>query len=61
MIDKILTKPLALIGMIGSRKNTIGKKLERKLNLQFYDSDKILEKRKTLNIIDINEFMRENT
>ncbi len=57
MIKGIITKPIVLIGMMGSGKSTVGKKLARKLNLQFYDSDKVLEEREALNIIDIHEFM----
>lgn len=53
----MITKPIVLVGMMGSGKSTVGKKLARKLNLQFYDSDKILEEREALNIIDIHEFM----
>ena len=59
MIKKILTKPVVLIGMMGSGKSTVGKKLARKLNLQFYDSDKVLEDREALSIVDIHDFMGE--
>ena len=59
MIKKTLTKPVVLIGMMGSGKSTVGKKLARKLNLQFYDSDKILEEREALSIVDIHDFMGE--
>ncbi|MFQ3307140.1 MAG: shikimate kinase [Candidatus Midichloriaceae bacterium] len=52
-----ITKPIVLIGMMGSGKSTIGRKLARKLNLRFYDSDKVLEEREGLNIMDIHEFM----
>ena len=45
--------------MMGSGKSTVGKKLARKLNLQFYDSDKILEEREALSIVDIHDFMGE--
>ena len=45
--------------MRGSGKSTVGKKLARKLNLQFYDSDKILEEREALSIVDIHDFMGE--
>jgi len=59
VIKKILTKPVVLIGMMGSGKSTVGKKLARKLNLQFYDSDKVLEDREALSIVDIHDFMGE--
>ena len=45
--------------MMGSGKSTVGKKLARKLNLQFYDSDKVLEDREALSIVDIHDFMGE--
>ncbi|WPX96917.1 Shikimate kinase [Candidatus Bandiella woodruffii] len=53
----MIIKPIVLVGMMGSGKSTVGKKLARKLNLQFYDSDKVLEEREGLNIVDIHEFM----
>lgn len=59
MIKKNFTKPIVLIGMMGSGKSTVGRKLARKLNLQFYDSDKVLEEREGLSIIDIHDFMGE--
>ena len=52
-------KPLVLIGMMGSGKSTVGRKLARKLNLQFYDSDKVIEDREALSIVDIHDFMGE--
>jgi shikimate kinase len=51
-----VTKPIVLVGMMGSGKSTIGKKLSRKLNLQFYDSDKVIEDREGLSIVDIHDF-----
>lgn len=57
MIQKVITKPIVLVGMMGSGKSTIGRKLARKLNLQFYDSDKMLEEREGLSVMDIHEFM----
>ena len=57
MIQKVITKPIVLVGMMGSGKSTIGRRLARKLNLQFYDSDKMLEEREGLSVMDIHEFM----
>lgn len=54
-----LNKPIVLIGTMGSGKSTIGKRLAYKLNLQFYDSDKIIEEREGLSIIDIFDFRGE--
>ena len=59
MAKIIFTKPIVLIGMMGSGKSTVGRKLARKLNLQFYDSDKVLEEREGLSIVDIHDFMGE--
>ena len=49
---EFITKPIVFIGMMGSGKSTIGKRLARKLNLQFYDSDKVIEEREGLSIVD---------
>ena len=57
MIREVIIKPIVLVGMMGSGKSTIGRKLARKLNLQFYDSDKMLEEREGLSVMDIHEFM----
>jgi shikimate kinase len=54
-----IKKPIVLIGMMGSGKSTIGKRLAYKLNLQFYDSDKIIEEREGLSIVDIYDFRGE--
>ena len=43
MIRDVITKPIVLVGVMGSGKSTIGRKLAKKLSLQFYDSDKMLE------------------
>lgn len=56
----ILKKPIVLVGMMGSGKSTIGKKLAYKLNLQFYDSDKMIEEREGLSVIDIYDFRGED-
>lgn len=52
-------KPIVLVGMMGSGKSTVGKRLAHKLNLQFYDSDKIIEEREGLTINDIYEYKGE--
>ncbi len=46
--------------MMGSGKSTIGKRLAYKLNMQFYDSDKVIEEREGLSVLDIFEFRGED-
>jgi shikimate kinase len=41
-----------LIGFMGSGKSTIGRKLARHLNIEFYDIDKLLEQQKGLKVAD---------
>jgi shikimate kinase len=55
----LIRKPIVLIGMMGSGKSTIGRRLAGKLNLQCYDSDKIIEDREGLSVMDIFEFRGE--
>jgi shikimate kinase len=55
----LIKKPIVLIGMMGSGKTTIGKRLAYKLNLQFYDSDKSIEEREGLSVIDIFDYRGE--
>lgn len=54
-----LKKPVVLVGMMGSGKSTIGKRLAYKLNLQFYDSDKLIEDREGLSVLDIYDYRGE--
>ena len=55
-LKELLDKPIVLTGIMGSGKSTVGKKLARKLNLQFYDSDKVIEEREGLSVVDIHDF-----
>lgn len=56
----IVNKPVVLVGMMGSGKSTIGKKLANKLNIQFYDSDKVIEEREGLSVLDIHDYRGED-
>ena len=48
-----LNKNLILIGMMASGKSTIGRLLARKLNLKFFDTDFIIEKKTKMKIVEI--------
>ena len=50
---------IAIIGHMGSGKSTIGRILSKKLNWNFYDSDKEIEKKEKLKINDIFEHKGE--
>jgi len=50
-----LKKNLALTGMMGVGKSTIGKALSKRLLMQFSDVDKIIEKRLKMNVHEIFE------
>lgn len=48
-------KRIALIGMMGTGKSTIGKKIAEKLNFSFIDMDKMIEDNEGLSIMEIFE------
>ena len=48
-----LNKNLILIGMMASGKSTIGRLLAKKLNLKFFDTDFIIEKKAKIKIFEI--------
>lgn len=56
MQKDLITKPIVLIGVVGSGKSTIGKKLANKLRLKFYDSDRMVEAMEDACMVDIHEF-----
>jgi shikimate kinase len=59
-VKNIINKPIVLIGMMGTGKSTIGRKLAHKLNLKFYDSDRVIEEREGLSVVDIFDFRGED-
>ena len=48
-------KNLVLLGMMGSGKSTIGRILAKKLNLEFFDIDQIIENKTKMQIPKIFE------
>ena len=44
IINNVIDRPITLIGHMGCGKSTIGKILSSKLDFDFYDTDKELEK-----------------
>ncbi|RIJ18041.1 shikimate kinase [Henriciella mobilis] len=49
----ISDRTIALVGLMGAGKSTVGKRLADRLNRQFYDSDNEIEKAAGLSISDI--------
>ena len=55
-MENLITKPIVLVGIMGSGKSTVGKKLAHKLGLKFYDTDRAIEEREGLSIVEIYDF-----
>jgi shikimate kinase len=51
----MVTKPIFLIGMMGSGKSTIGKAMARALNTPFYDTDELIAEQEGRSIHQIFE------
>jgi shikimate kinase len=59
---EILTKPsrtIVLVGMMGAGKTAIGTRLAKKLDIPFYDADKVIEERACCSISDIFAYAGE--
>jgi len=48
-----VTFPIVLVGMMGSGKSTIGRKLAQSMGLDFFDSDKLISENEKMSIPDI--------
>lgn len=48
-------KPIVLIGMMASGKTSIGKKLARELDMQWIDTDRLIEKQENMKIVELFE------
>ena len=48
-----LTKPIALVGMMGAGKSHVGRELAEILGLKIYDSDKVIEDKAGQSVADI--------
>ena len=55
-----MKKNLVLTGMMGSGKSSIGKSLSEMLNMEFADTDNIIEKKLSLSVAEIFETKGES-
>lgn len=55
-----LNKTIVLVGLMGAGKTTVGRRLARKLNLPFVDSDHEIEKAASLSVAEIFEVFGED-
>ena len=49
----VCDKIILLVGLIGSGKTSVGKRLAKRLNMPFIDSDQEIEKASGLSVIDV--------
>ena len=54
-----MSKNIILVGLMGAGKSTIGRNLAKRLNKEFYDSDKVIEERTGVDIARIFEIEGE--
>lgn len=54
-----LTKPLVLVGLMGAGKTTIGRRLAKRLEVPFKDSDQVVEEECHLSVADIFDIQGE--
>ena len=54
-LEKLGDKNIVLIGLMGSGKSVLGRKLSKSLKYHFYDSDQLIEDYTNLSIVDIFE------
>jgi len=52
-MKKNITKIILLVGLMGSGKTSVGKRLAQKLNLPFVDGDREIEKASGLSLVDV--------
>ena len=50
---KDINKIILLVGLMGSGKTSVGKRLAQKLNLPFVDGDREIEKAAGLSLVDV--------
>ena len=50
-----IRKPVVLVGSAGSGKSTVGRRIAKKVKLQFYDSDQMIEEREKMTVVEIHE------
>ena len=56
----VITNNIILIGAMGAGKSTVGRRLAKKLDTQFYDSDNIIEKKTGVDIPTVFEYEGES-
>ena len=54
-----LNKPVVLVGMMGAGKSTVGSRLAKKLRVQFYDTDNLVQEIAGCSIDDIFKYAGE--